>query len=226
MIRVETKDWTKAVSHTYRTDFLLLHDRKGFINKIKTKAEVFKELEDTLFEVNGKQITLKELMGLQRKGKTTNKRSVIYCRYDNSEQDTRDEMTGGKFTLAELGLNPDEHYLISPVDRPKNVKRLMDLLHWYNSEHTIDGEHTLKYVGEDNHLIAGLLADTLMIEDVESIVGDKLEKVSALLRMKRICKEAKQMEIYDLCKQAIILHDYNNTNDMMGLVEEALEKNQ
>ena len=226
MIRVETKDWTKAVSHTYRTDFLLLHDRKGFINKIKTKAEVFKELEDTLFEVNGKQMTLKELMGLQRKGKTTNKRSVIYCRYDNSEQDTRDEMTGGKFTLAELGLNPDEHYLISPVDRPKNVKRLMDLLHWYNSEHTIDGEHTLKYVGEDNHLIAGLLADTLMIEDVESIVGDKLEKVSALLRMKRICKEAKQMEIYDLCKQAIILHDYNNTNDMMGLVEEALEKNQ
>ena len=34
------------------------------------------------------------------------------------------------------------------------------------------------------------------------------------------------MEIYDLCKQSIILHDENNTNDIMGLVEEALVKNE
>ena len=227
MVRVDTPDWTSAVRHTYRTDFLLLHNRKGFIDKIKTKAEVFKELEDTLFEVNEEQMTLKELMTLQRKDKrTTNKRSVIYCRYDNSEQETRDDMTGGKFTLAELGLNPDEHYLISPVNKPKSVKRLMDLLLWYNHDHlNANGEHILKYVGEDNHKISELMYAELLIEEADKIEGDKLEKVSALLRMKRICKEAKQMEIYDLCKQAIILHDDNNTNDVMGLVEEALEKN-
>ena len=227
MIRVDTPDWNKSLTNVYRTDFLLLHDRKGFVNKIKTKTELFKELEDTLFEVNGKQMTLKELMKLQRQdGRTTNKRSVIYCKYDSNEQDSREDMTGGRFTLAELGLNPDEHYLISPVTKPINVKRLMDMLHWYNSEHTHDGEYILKYVGEDNFKIAELLNEQLLIESPDKIEGDKLEKVSALLRMKRLCREAGQMEIYDLCKQSIILHDENNTNDIMGLVEEALVKNE
>ena len=226
MVRVDTSDWNKAMRDKHRTDFQMLHNRKGFVPAIKTMHELFKELEETTFEVNGTPMLFKDLMKKQRQDKrTVNKRTVIYCKYDNSEQDTRDDMSGGKFTLDELGLNPDEHYLISPVDRVTNVKRLMDILYWYNEYHVRDGTHILKYVGEDNYKIAELLNEKLLIESPDQIEGDKLEKVSALLRMKRLCKEADQMEIYDLCKEAIIRHDENSTNDMMALVEEALEKN-
>ena len=165
----------------------------------------------------------KELMKIQRAdNRTENKRKIIYCMYDNEEQNVRSDMPDGKFTLKELGLDPTGYYLVSPVNKPISVGRLMDILHWYNND---KGNNILNYSGCDNHKIVELLKKELGIDDVEEVQGDKLEKVSALLRMIRKCKAEEQMEIYEICKQAIIRHEENNTNDIMALVDEALDKN-
>ena len=217
IIKVKTSDWGNSLNATSRTDFLLVHDIKGFSNKIKTRDELFKELEDTMFEVNTEHMTFKELVDKQRKDKrTANKPKIVYCMYNDTEQDGRER----NFTIHELGLNPDEYYLIAPVSRPKSVKRLMDILYWYN--HT----HDVNYTGTDDYKVAELLCDKLLVESPDKIEGDKVEKVSALLRMFRKCEAQNQMDIYNICKEALI-HNYDNdTNKIMQLVDSSLERNE
>ena len=214
IIKVKTADFDKMKTAIYHTDFMLVHDLKGFNNKIKSKDDVFKELENTEFEVNQEIMTFKELVSKQKKDqRTTNKPKIIYLEYNADYQDDRVE----KFTVKELGLNPDECYLITPTEKPSNVSRLIQLLHLYNYMN-----ENINYVGKDDHKVVGLLSDKLLIDD--DIEGDKVEKISALLRMYRKCEEADEMEIYNICKEALV-HDYDNeTNSIMKLVDKALEK--
>jgi hypothetical protein len=161
-------------------------------------------------------MTFKELVSKQHKDKrTTNKPKIVYLEYNAVYQNERSEA----FTVKELGLNPDEYYLITPTEQPSSVDRLTDLLHMYNYM-----DKDINYVGKDDDKVAGLLCDKLMIDRADDIAGDKVEKISALLRMYRKCEEVYQMEIYQICKEALI-HDYENeTNSIMKLVDKALEK--
>lgn len=230
MVRIKKDDWLTAESTLGRTDWLLIKDRKGFNKKIKTMQQVFKELEDTKFEVNTKVMTLKELYDKQLKDKrTTNKPQVIYCEYNAMLQDERKE---GRYTLKELGLDEDQYYLISPADKCTNVPRLKDLLDWYDKSHKVgvDGggyETVLNYQGIDNESVSKLLKKELLIEDEDNISGDKLEKCSALLRVKRKCDEIKSKsgrDLYGILRDSIIYTSDDNHDKMLMYADKVIER--
>lgn len=66
-----------------------------------------------------------------------------------------------------------------------------------------------------------------MIEDEDNISGDKLEKCSALLRVKRKCDEIKSKsgrDLYGILRDSIIYTSDDNHDKMLMYADKVIER--
>ena len=196
ILRVSKEDWHRC--EDYNCGFMWVRDRKGY-DGIKTLDQRFKQLENTMFEVNSEQMLFKDI---------PKSNTIYYCDVHTTDMN---------FNLNELRLDSETDSYIYPAEPEKldsffgNLKYMCDLIDVYC--HIKDRQYN------DRNLTTKLkdeLGERLDINDRDRYETQiPLNKLIRLNRFKDLIPD--NDPLYQLTKQAILSTDESESLRILKL---------
>ena len=178
IMRVKKDDWSNVMEVARQTPFIMVRERKGYNNNVKTYDMLLKETGNTMFYVGNEKKKLKDIA-------IKHDEQVCVIRLD------------GEFTIEELAC--EKQMVITPVVQPTTSEgwnRLIGMLafHANANNYRVRNDQSGSLLSD---IIADEIGDGLCIAS-----DDETNKSLMILRLKR--KVGNELpELYELAKQVL-----------------------